>query len=288
MPSAPPLPPNPFTHRAMIRREEDFVGRSREASDLLNRLRTGNSVSVVGERRIGKSSLLYHLMQTGNRRLRDDNGEQFQFLYLDFLSAEMRTPAHFCSAMLSGLGINIDGNLLASDPLLVLEWHLRDQQKKQRPRPIVLLDEFEEITRHRELFNDPFLESLRSLCNAGLLTLATASRQSLQQLTEQGDLVSPFWNIFASRPLKAFRVDGRVDEVEEFLQRYWAPAGGLRPEERRFLDSFETRHPLALQVISYWLWENRQGLYEEEELREEALEELRHYFREGEEGWKGE
>ena len=55
------IPYNPFTNRGMITRENEFVGREREISDILARVRNGNSVSVVGERRIGKSSLLYHL-----------------------------------------------------------------------------------------------------------------------------------------------------------------------------------------------------------------------------------
>lgn len=49
---------NPFTNRGMITKENEFVGREREISDILARIRNGNSVSVVGERRIGKSSLL--------------------------------------------------------------------------------------------------------------------------------------------------------------------------------------------------------------------------------------
>ena len=52
---------NPFTNRGMINKENEFVGREREISDILARIRNGNSVSVVVERRIGKSSLLYHL-----------------------------------------------------------------------------------------------------------------------------------------------------------------------------------------------------------------------------------
>lgn len=67
------IPANPFTNRSMIKQENEFVGRERELTDILARIRNGNPVSVIGERRIGKSSLLYHLYLTGYRRLGDYN-----------------------------------------------------------------------------------------------------------------------------------------------------------------------------------------------------------------------
>ena len=52
---------NPFFHRGAIRRAEDFVGREAEIAQTLGLLRNGQSVSLIGPRRIGKSSLLLHL-----------------------------------------------------------------------------------------------------------------------------------------------------------------------------------------------------------------------------------
>ncbi len=61
--------PSPFTNRTTITAPEDFVGREEELAAILGRLRTLQSSSIVGERRIGKSSLLYHLAQTGRAKL---------------------------------------------------------------------------------------------------------------------------------------------------------------------------------------------------------------------------
>ena len=52
---------NPFFHRGAIRRAEEFYGRRREVGQVLGLLRNGQSVSLIGPRRIGKSSLLLHL-----------------------------------------------------------------------------------------------------------------------------------------------------------------------------------------------------------------------------------
>ncbi|MGH9843337.1 MAG: hypothetical protein ACREEM_31745 [Blastocatellia bacterium] len=54
---------NPFTTRGMIRDPRQFFGRRAELDRLLDRLRTMQSVSIVGERCIGKSSLLFRLSQ---------------------------------------------------------------------------------------------------------------------------------------------------------------------------------------------------------------------------------
>ncbi len=74
---------NPFTNRSTIREEENFIGREQEITNILSRVRNGDSVSVVGKRRIGKSSLLYHLFLTGNKRLDDTVKTRFKFIYLD-------------------------------------------------------------------------------------------------------------------------------------------------------------------------------------------------------------
>ncbi|MGH9843151.1 MAG: hypothetical protein ACREEM_30810 [Blastocatellia bacterium] len=65
------LTPNPFTNRGPVTNPEDFFGRKDELEIVLSRLRSMQCVSIVGERRIGKSSLLYHLTQTGAEQLDD-------------------------------------------------------------------------------------------------------------------------------------------------------------------------------------------------------------------------
>ena len=58
---------NPFYHRGAIRRAQDFHNREAEISQILGLLRNGQSVSLIGPRRIGKSSLLIHLSRAAVR-----------------------------------------------------------------------------------------------------------------------------------------------------------------------------------------------------------------------------
>ena len=41
------IPHNPFTNRSTIKNEHDFVGREQEITNILSRVRNGDSVSVV-------------------------------------------------------------------------------------------------------------------------------------------------------------------------------------------------------------------------------------------------
>ncbi|MBI5384592.1 MAG: hypothetical protein HZA90_07865 [Verrucomicrobia bacterium] len=60
---------NPFIVGVPITAPADFFGREREISFCLARLRGMQSVSITGERRIGKSSLLHYLTATARERL---------------------------------------------------------------------------------------------------------------------------------------------------------------------------------------------------------------------------
>ncbi|HSE99153.1 MAG TPA: ATP-binding protein, partial [Blastocatellia bacterium] len=57
------MSPNPYLNRVAIKDPRQFFGRSREVSKIFSRIGASRpqSISVVGERRIGKSSLLYYI-----------------------------------------------------------------------------------------------------------------------------------------------------------------------------------------------------------------------------------
>lgn len=260
------MQPNPFTNRSMITEEAAFVGRSREIANILNRLRSGSSVSLVGERRIGKSSLLKHLELTGNRRLQDEAAERYRFLYLDMHDARMRTPAYFAASVLHRLGLpNPSG--LEKQPMVALANVLEERRDGNGALPILLLDEFEEITQHKDLFNDDFLEALRSFCNVRQLAIVTVSRHSLKQLSKSRSLTSPFFNIFTKVDVKEFIVDDKIDEVTEFIRRYWNETLPIAAQEEYRLRRYGKKHPLRLQIASYWILENRTLNYSRRKLK---------------------
>lgn len=262
---------NPFTNRNMIRKEAEFVGRTRELNDIFPRLQTGNCVSIVGDRRIGKSSLLYHIYLTGQQRL----GSNYKICYLSLHDPTMKKPHGFAKGILAAAEVPFEVVPLKNHPLIMLGRCL-----KQHPQQvIVLLDEFEKITQYPDLFNDDFFEGLRHFCEERYLTLVTASRKSLKTLTNNGDLSSPLWNIFANTRLGEFVYEDHLDEVSLFLTTFWDDRLQPTEEEMEFLIAHPSHHPLVMQVVSYQLLQNRLHGFADWKIQENIELELQSYFR---------
>src|SRR6185295_305134 len=156
--------PNPFCNRGVITDPDDFFGRETQIAEIITRLATMQSTSVVGERRIGKSSLLYHLCQTGARRLKN---ESYRFCYVDLQDAHYHTAVGFFQTLLQKLKAPTDAvktenslnrNLIAfSDQIEALEG--------EGLRLVFCLDEFENVFRHSEQFTEDFFEHIRAQLN---------------------------------------------------------------------------------------------------------------------------
>lgn len=269
---------NPFTNRAMIKKENEFVGRIRELDDIISRLRGGNSVSVVGERRIGKSSLLYHLFLTGNRRLGDPRKKEFKFVYLEMHDIKTKTPEGFLGSVIKELGLECKVDDLKTNPLIVFT-ELLEKNNESGMKPILLIDEFDKIVELHDLFNDDFMETLRHICNNGLLTLVTSSRATLRDLTDQGKITSPFWNIFSIVNLGEFVVDEHINEPALFLTHFWKDKLEPTDKEKTWLTFFPSKHPMKLQIISFWILQNRKLEFDDYTLSLEIEKEIKSFFR---------
>ena len=77
------MAPNPYLNRTAIKDGRNFIGRHRELNTLYSRIGAGEpqSVSVVGERRIGKSSLLRTLRWKSWEFL--EKADEYAFVYVD-------------------------------------------------------------------------------------------------------------------------------------------------------------------------------------------------------------
>src|SRR5215467_3687834 len=76
---------NPFTYGNPISNPRRFFGRSREIEQIFGRLRNEEfeSSSLVGDRRIGKTSLLNYLTDPSVRAAHNLGPEHYIFVYVD-------------------------------------------------------------------------------------------------------------------------------------------------------------------------------------------------------------
>jgi hypothetical protein len=90
---------NPFTPRGAIRRTEQFIGRWRELSIIFERIEAGRPLLVAGPPGVGKSSLLYHIVEAAGVQLED---ETLRAYYLDLALAE--DAGEVLAAVVNALG----------------------------------------------------------------------------------------------------------------------------------------------------------------------------------------
>lgn len=202
-------PDNPFYHRGAIRRPEDFIGRNTEVNQVLGLLRNGQSVSLIGPRRIGKSSLLLHLCQPALRDSYGLDGPQALFVMLDCQELAGSPPEEVYELLFDGLaeaaaqgGVNLNegaqpGTYRSLDRAL-------QQVAQEGSNVVVLLDEFELLAANDHL-TPYFFARLRGLTTKYGLAYLTASQRPLFAITAEEEILSsPFFNIFVTVPLGLF------------------------------------------------------------------------------------
>ena len=88
---------NPYLNRVAIKDPAQFFGRTREVSKIFSRLASSRpqSISVVGERRIGKSSLLYYINHPQVRARFLDKSESYMFAFIDLQQKRRLTLTEF-------------------------------------------------------------------------------------------------------------------------------------------------------------------------------------------------
>ena len=244
---------NPFYHRGAIRQAEHFHGRTAVSTQILELLHNGQSVSLVGPRRIGKSSLLLHLQR---QTIAKANAPLF--MLLDCQEVGGSPAERVYEALLCGLreaaqdaGITLDeedsiGTYRALDRTL-------RQLYRQNIAVVILLDEFELLAGNDEL-SPYFFARLRGLTTKYGLAYLTASQRPLYAITAQEEILSsPFFNIFVTVPLGTFS----ADEAESLLQtRTAASQYHFSPALTNYLLELVGAHPFFLHIAGYHAYQS--------------------------------
>ena len=179
VPEPPVYAPNPFGQTGRIGDPADFFGRADLLRRIFEELRKGTSLALIGERQVGKSSLLAMIRALGPAEL---NLPRAAFIYLDM---QMIDDTHdFFEMLCSEMGIPpCRGGKLARA--------LRGQ------RFIVCLDEIEHLT-DTDYFKGAERKQLRGLADGAdaPLKLIIASSLPLEQLfPDAPGKTSPLANI---------------------------------------------------------------------------------------------
>jgi hypothetical protein len=248
---------NPFFHRGPIRQREYFCGRTDNIGQSLSLLRNGQNVALVGQRRIGKTSLLFHIADPVVFEAHGLHRGEHLFVYLDGVELGHLSPDEVLGLLLDQLAATLSAarcsiKLSRAPPDGVSYRDFREAVLKVTGaglKPIYLLDEFESLADNPYL-GPRFFSGLRALSSQFDLCFVTASRESLLRLTYANveTLSSPFFNTFANLHLGLYAASEARSLVEILATR----AGLDLPSQTidRIL-GLAGPHPLFLQVAAF-------------------------------------
>jgi hypothetical protein len=254
---------NPYISRGPVRTPDMFFGRTRELNEIAVFLSGDQSVSIVGPRKIGKTSLLFHLMRPSvwpELNLADDN----LFVYLDCQVLGQGGHGEIFGQFAGEMAAALDERDLPPEPALEIaidnptrrsfEGALRKLNRRGL-RVVLMLDAFERLSTNPEL-DVNFFNALRSAAGRYQLVFLTASVRPLIELTFSGRsqeiLSSPFFNIFALLYLGLLPQEESYQLIREPVQNTEL---NFSPAIEEFLYTLVGGHPLALQLACFHAWE---------------------------------
>ena len=252
---------NPYFHRAPIRDSRFFFGRTAETQRILSYVSRKQSVSVVGPRRIGKTSLLIHLshpeVKTAHRL-----GDDCVYVYVDCqaLSGDLTESGVYRKLLEDIIEATRGGHSAeygSREPMTYLEFEKSlDEIIPPGLQIVFMFDEFEEMATNLQL-GKGFFNKLRGLGQAGKVVYVTASGQTLGDLAfhDKSVLSSPFFNIFYPMWLGFMR----LEEARALVDGLAAMADfeGFDDSDHAFLQGIAGPHPFYLQVACYHLFEEK-------------------------------
>jgi len=277
---------NPYTSRGPLHDARLFHGRTHDLNEIGSYLSGNQSVSIVGPRKIGKTSLLLHLMRAETMAA-FQIGEENLFVYIDCQALSSgrydELIIHFCAEIASALRArDMEPEPALKDAVSkptrsAFEGALR-RLNQRGLRVVLMLDEFEQLTLNPQV-DVNFYNALRSAAGRLRLVFLTASARPLIELTysdrSQKILSSPFFNIFAQVFL------GLLSETEaRNLIRAPMEAGGIMVSAQlvEFIYELVGGHPLALQIACFHAWGGPDDLHRIERLTTQELDAHFHYY----------
>jgi serine/threonine-protein kinase len=271
---------NPYLNRLMIQNPNDFYGRSTELTRIYERIKAvrPQSMSIVGVRRIGKSSLLKAIHRPENRRKHLPNPEEYVFVFVDAQAKRNVELAELFQYIYQELQREYRGMLQVNvepgyDGLREIVQTFQGAGLKL----IFLWDEFESVTKNQK-FGPEFYAYFRSLANNFNVAYITTSSDQLQSLCHAKEISdSPFFNIFTNLRLGVFK----PEEAIAFISQPSAQAGRPLAPHKDFILNLAGYFPFFLQMACSALFSSTPVEKSDyKKVKEIFLEEAKPHFQE--------
>jgi hypothetical protein len=270
---------SPFVVGRPLWGNEPIFGRDQAFKFIGAQLAKHSSVNLVGERRMGKTSLFHHLLAHQSKYLAQSSNEGLVLVHID-LQGGVNSASRFYGTAMRELLLHpaSDGSLKER------ERQSLTKRLKRKPeadyddlesllrhffggcpalRPVIILDEFEVMLESTSSFAYPtFYNGLRSLIGKKLLAMVIGSRLQLVEYFRNpalpGSLTSNFPNYFVE-----FELD-RLNERAAADLLYQESDHPLIRREVREASDWAMGHPCHLQIVGESYYEAKAERYSQE------------------------
>ena len=273
---------NPYMNRVTIKNINEFYGRQNEINKIYSRIGASRpqSISIVGERRIGKSSLLNYIYHPLNRSKYLKNPDEHIFIFIDFQEKRGIQLAQFFEAIYECLMDEFDGGLELNVPPDYNGFKkVVGTLDSKGLKLILIFDEFEVITKSTD-FNTEFYSYARSIANNFNLSYIVSSGRNLQTLCHSKEISdSPFFNIFSNLTLTQFSEEEAVDLITMPAEK----SGISMTNHVPLILDMGGYYPFFLQMVCAAFFEHLKegtpiGKKEIEQIHEEVFDEAKVHF----------
>ena len=265
---------NPYVHRRPVTGSTGFFNRTSEIMRISSRVAADRpqSVSIVGEPGIGKTSLLNWLCDPTSQAEYLEDPTSYVTLLLSFGSESPQGPDAFFARVKEVLESTDSGTMAPSyDGFNELVKLLMQEEKKL----VLFCDDFGVITQNKNFPLD-FYSFMRSLANSNDIGYVTTSSAPLQKLCYTQDIEeSPFFNIFTTVNLESFK----ADEAKRLVEEPAREAGHPFEHETDWILALGGNLPYLLQATASIAFDAlSNGGIEQKNLRDAAAKEVHGYL----------
>ncbi len=259
---------NPFIYGKPVPLER-HINRQRELRTLFARLRNGECTAIVGEPRIGKTSLLRCLATPAvQREWMGTYSEHLIPVELDsheeLLSTD-KTPKDFWQRVLEGVKRAVLDETVQEQITLVKENQygsatlsnfFRDLGRRGW-RTVLLLDEFDALLDHPNFRTAEFLGGLRSIAtNTDGLQVITATNMSVSKMNHHAEAINPFGSPFFNNFIEVNLTPFSHKDIAQLLDSALTESSvQFDKNDRQFIVWLSGRHPYRAQVAGAALFD---------------------------------
>lgn len=272
---------NPYLNKGMIPGSEEFYGRKEEIENIYERIKTTQSTFVVGERGIGKSSLLYHIYHEKDKYL--DNPERYVYLFISIQEENINSPKDFFKVLLRGLREKAKDKIVINEDISYENVkNVVSELDKARYKLILFIDEFDLLADNNE-FDEIFYANLRALAPYHVAYVITSIKKIIEYKKYEKEyekiITSPFFNIFTEVLLLPFN----KKEIVEMIKNLSTKQGISLKEESEFIFDVAGLHPFFIQIACSVLFKYKSkgkelGKSDYDKIREEIWDESKFHF----------